>query len=120
MSDPETDTFLTLCTLFDTDLDTLMRGSAEAAQQPKDEAGYDAFMTRFAFKISGGVGAILAAVGLLCLMEALHIPEALGAAFHQKFVWYISGGVGAILAGVALLAGSAYFVEDTPQAAFSC
>lgn len=79
MTYPEMETLLKLCDLFGTDLDTLLRGSAEQALA-EDSAGYDAFMTGFARKISGAVAGIIAGVGAASALNAFAVPEALSMA----------------------------------------
>ena len=76
---PEMDTLLQICDLYDVNLDTLLRGSVEASRVG-DTAKYDAFMTRFAWRISLSVSAIIAAVGVSGLLEVLGAPEALAGA----------------------------------------
>ena len=76
---PEMDTLLKLCDIFHTDLDTLLRGSAEKSLS-EDTAGYDRFMTSYARKIAGGVSAIIAGVALWSFLYALGLSEMLGAA----------------------------------------
>lgn len=76
---PEMDTLLRICDLYDVNLDTLLRGSVEESRVG-DTAKYDAFMTRFAWRISLATAAIIAAVGLCGLMETLGAPEALAGA----------------------------------------
>jgi len=71
---PEMDTLLKICDLYDTDLDTLLRGSVEESRVG-DTARYDAFMNRFAWKISGAVAGIIAGVGLTAILEGLGLPE---------------------------------------------
>lgn len=64
---PEMEKLMTLCSLFQTDLDTLVRGDAQAACQ-EDAVGYDRHMNSFSNAVAGGVGLILlgvaAALGL--------------------------------------------------------
>jgi len=76
---PEMDTLLRICDLYDVNLDTLLRGSVEESRTA-DTAKYDAFMTRFAWRVSLATAAIIAAVGLCGLMETLGAPEALAGA----------------------------------------
>lgn len=76
---PEMDTLLRICDLYDTNLDTLLRGSVEAASV-EDTVGYDVFMNRFAKRISCSIGAIIAAVALLVLLEITALSEMLGVA----------------------------------------
>ena len=76
---PEMDTLLKLCGIFHTDLDTLLRGSAEKSLS-EDSAGYDRFMTLYARKVAGGVSAIVAGVALWSFLHALGLSEMLGAA----------------------------------------
>ncbi len=86
---PEMTTLLTLCTLFDTDLDTLLRGSVQA-RHTQDSAGYDKFINWFSKLISIGVAIILFGVGLTVLWarttERLGWPES-----------FMSLGAGALL-----------------------
>lgn len=77
---PEMDTLLRICHLYDTNLDTLLRGSVEAASV-EDSAGYDAFMNRFAKRISCSIGAIIAAIAILIGLDVLGVHESLSAAF---------------------------------------
>lgn len=76
---PEMDTLLKICDLYDVNLDVLLRGSVEESRTA-DTAKYDAFMTRFAWRISLAVSAIIAAVGVSGLLEVLGAPEALAGA----------------------------------------
>ncbi len=71
---PEMGTILQLCDMFSVDLDTLLRGDVQAALS-EDTAGYDRFMTRFAFRVAGAVAAILAGVAPLFVLNALDLPE---------------------------------------------
>jgi len=77
---PEMDTLLRICDLYDINLDTLLRGSVEAASV-EDSAGYDAFMNRFAKRISCSIGAIIAAIAILIGLDVLGVHESLSAAF---------------------------------------
>lgn len=76
---PEMDTLLQICDLYDVNLDTLLRGSVEESRTG-DTAKYDAFMTRFAWRISLPVAAVIAAVGVCGLLETLGVPEMLAGA----------------------------------------
>lgn len=76
---PEMDTLLKICDLYDVNLDLLLRGSVEGSRVA-GTAKYDAFMTRFAWRISLSVAAIIAAVGVSGLLETLGAPEALAGA----------------------------------------
>ncbi len=71
---PEMDTLLRVCDLYGVNLDTLLRGSVEESRVG-DTACYDAFMNRFARRISGAVAGIIAGVGLTALLEGLGLPE---------------------------------------------
>ena len=71
---PEMDTLLRICDLYDVNLDTLLRGSVEESRV-EDTARYDAFMTRFAWRIALATGGIIAGVGLCALLEARGVPE---------------------------------------------
>ena len=77
---PEMDTLLRICDLYDTNLDTLLRGSVEAASVA-DSTGYDVFMNRFSKRISCSIGAIIAAVAVLIILNVLGVHESLSAAF---------------------------------------
>ena len=76
---PEMDTLLKLCDMFRVDMDTLLRGSVENSLS-EDTAGYDRFMTFYARKIAGGVASIVGGVALWSFLNALGLPEMLGAA----------------------------------------
>lgn len=77
---PEMDTLLRICDLYNVDLDTLLRGSVEESCV-SDTAQYDAFMNRFSRRIAFSVGAIIAGVALMILMETMGVHEMLSAAF---------------------------------------
>lgn len=77
---PELDTLLRICDLYDFDLDTLLRGDLAASLQA-DTVGYDHFMNRFSRRIAGSVGAIIAAVGVLTMLNGTAVPELLAVAF---------------------------------------
>ena len=85
LSYPEMDTLLNLCDLFGTDLDTLLRGSAESACA-SDSAGYDRFMTRYARQVAGAVTGILLGAALNVLLFALGIPDELSGALFLTVV----------------------------------
>lgn len=76
---PEMDTLLQICDLYDVNLDLLLRGSVEESRGA-DTARYDAFMNRFAWRISLAVSAVIAAAGVSGLLEVLGAPEALAGA----------------------------------------
>lgn len=77
---PEMDTLLRICDLYNVNLDTLLRGSVEESNI-SDTAQYDSFMNRFAHRISFSVGAIIAAVAVLMILNILGVHEMLSAAF---------------------------------------
>ena len=77
---PEMDTLLCICDLYNVNLDTLLRGSVEESNI-SDTAQYDSFMNRFAHRISFSVGAIIAAVAVLMILNILGVHEMLSAAF---------------------------------------
>ena len=77
---PEMDTLLRICDLYDTDLDTLLRGSVEKSLVT-DTAQYDKTMNRFSRRIAFSVGAIVAAVGIMIFMAAAGLSEMLAGAF---------------------------------------
>lgn len=80
LSFPEMDTLIRICDLYNTDLDTLLRGSVESALVA-DTVHYDRTMNRFSMQISLSVGAILAAVGIMCLLNAFAVPAQISVAF---------------------------------------
>ena len=61
---PEMEKLLQMCELFGCDLETLVRGSADAAAS-EDDAEYEPFMNAFSRAIAGGVALILLGVTLL-------------------------------------------------------
>ena len=77
---PEMDTLLRICDLYDVNLDTLLRGSVEESNV-SDTAQYDSFMNRFARRISFSIGAIIAAIAVLMVLDVVGIHEMLSAAF---------------------------------------
>lgn len=82
---PEMDTLFNLCALFGTDLDTLLRGSAESACA-EDSAGYDRFMTRYTWQVAGAVTGILLGAALNVLLFALGLPDELTGALFLTIV----------------------------------
>ncbi len=83
---PEMDTLLTLCDLFGTDLDTLLRGSAEQSCA-EDSAGYDRFMTAHARKIAGSAAGLILSFALCSGLYALNLPMAL----YTTLFWLTAG-----------------------------
>ena len=72
---PEMEKLMTLCSLFQTNLDTLVRGDAQAVCQ-EDAVGYDRHMNAFSNAVAGGVGLILFGVAAaLCLYGLAGIPD---------------------------------------------
>lgn len=71
---PEMDTLLQICDLYDVNLDTLLRGSVKE-RRTAGTAKYDAFMTRFAWRVSLAVAGMPAGVGLAALMEGAGLSE---------------------------------------------
>ena len=76
---PEMDTLLRICDLYDVNLDTLLRGSVEESRTA-DTARYDAFMNRFARRVSLAVAGIISGVGLAAVLEGAGLPEVWSAA----------------------------------------
>lgn len=66
---PEMETLLRICDLYDVNLDALLRGDL-AAVSVSDTAQYDAFMNHQSLRISFSVGAIIAGVALMILLNA--------------------------------------------------
>lgn len=92
---PEMDTLLKLCDMFHTDMDTLLRGSAEKSLS-EDTAGYDRFMTAYARKIAGGVSAIIggvAVMGLLSLLNSMIGAAAFFLILTAAVVVFIASGM---------------------------
>lgn len=79
---PEMETLLRICELYDTDLDILLRGDLSSALRA-DTDGYDRFMNGFSLRIACSVGAIIAAVSVMILMQALGVHEMLSVAFFM-------------------------------------
>lgn len=77
---PEMDTLLRLCDLHNVNMDILLRGDLEKSQI-SDTAQYDAFMSRFAKRISLAIGAIIAAVAVMILLSALGVVAELAVSF---------------------------------------
>ena len=90
---PEMETLLKLCDMFQTDMDTLLRGSVEKSLS-EDTAGYDRFMTACARKTAGAVSAIIAGAALMALLS-LHIGYTLGGAV---FLLILAGAVVVLVA----------------------
>lgn len=74
---PDVDMLITLCDTFECDMDTLVRGNAEAsnshtssnqASASCDMEAYDKHMNRFALLIAAGVGLILIGVSVMCFL----------------------------------------------------
>lgn len=83
---PEMETLIRICDLYDTNLDTLLRGSVEA-DQVSDCAHYDQFMTRFARRIAFSVGAIIAGISVMILLFLVAgIPEVLPVGFFLLII----------------------------------
>ncbi len=94
---PEMDTLLRICDLYDTNLDTLLRGSVEESQVA-DTAQYDHFMNIFTWQITLSVGAILAGISLMIFAAALGLPETLATALFLlvltvSVVTMVAGGI---------------------------
>jgi transcriptional regulator with XRE-family HTH domain len=79
ISFPEMDTILKICDLYDTDLDTLLRGSVENSKMT-DTVGYNDFMDRYTRRVTFAVGAILFGVSLMILLIGLGFHEVLSVA----------------------------------------
>lgn len=77
---PEMDTLLRICDMYDTGLDTLLRGDVEKSLVT-DTAQYDKTMNRFSRRIAFSVGAIIAAVGIMLFITAAGLSEMLAGAF---------------------------------------
>ena len=72
---PEMAALLRLCELFGVDLDTLVRGDAQAALA-EDSAGYDAHMNAFSKAVAGAVGLILLGVAVMVLLATFDPSDA--------------------------------------------
>ncbi len=80
LSFPEMDTLMRICDLYNTTLDTLLRGSVEN-NFVTDTTHYDRFMNRFSKQISFAVGAIIVAVAMIAALNVLGVSEMLSGAF---------------------------------------
>ena len=79
---PEMETLLRICDLYNVNLDTLLRGNLEQSLV-SDTARYDTFMNRRSLRVSFSVGAIIAAVAAMVVMDVLGGHEMLSAAFFM-------------------------------------
>ena len=79
---PEMDTLLRICDLYHVNLDTLLRGSLEESLV-SDTAQYDTFMDRQTRRIALAVGAIIAAISAMIMINALGVHELLSVAFFM-------------------------------------
>jgi transcriptional regulator with XRE-family HTH domain len=79
ISFPEMETILKICDLYDTDLDTLLRGSVETSKMT-DTVGYNDFMDRYTRRVAFAVGAILFGVSLMILLIGFGFHEVLSVA----------------------------------------
>jgi len=77
---PEMETLLSICDLYNVNLDTLLRGSVEESLL-MDTAHYDSFMTRYAKRMACSIGGIIAAVAIMILFTAIGIHELLSVSF---------------------------------------
>lgn len=77
---PEMETLLRICDLYSVNLDTLLRGSLEESLV-SDTANYNTFMDRFSLRMAYSIGAIIAAVGMMILLNALGVSEIFCVAF---------------------------------------
>ena len=82
---PEMDTLLRICELYDTNLDTLLRGSVEA-ESVADTVGYDAFMNRFSLRVTLAVGGVLTGVALMVLLIGLGVHEVFSVALFLLII----------------------------------
>lgn len=82
---PEMDTLLRICDLYTVNLDTLLRGSVEESFV-QDISHYDAFMNRFSLCVTCAVGAIMASLAALCVMDGFGVNEMLSTAFFMLVV----------------------------------
>ena len=80
LSFPEMDTLLRICDLYDTNLDTLLRGNVECTLAT-DTVQYDKTMNRFSKCISFSVGAILAAIGIVSFLSGFGISYLISGTF---------------------------------------
>ncbi len=94
---PEMEKLLTLCDLFHTNLDDLMRGSVFVAKQNDTEL-YDHHMNRYSLSIALGVALILTSVAATGLAEALGLPDNLQSVVLLSFV--VVGVVALIVGGL--------------------
>jgi len=79
VSFPEMEKLLVLCDMFDTDLDTLLRGDVRKSGM-EDTARYDAHMNWFSKMVAGGVGAVLLGVTLMIALTGLGVDETIAVA----------------------------------------
>lgn len=98
---PEMEKLIVLCELFSCDMETLVRGDAEAKDAGEHEVNleaYDRHMNAFAAQITAGVCLILAGLVTILFMFSAGIKESVGAAVFLGFVAvavaiFVAGGV---------------------------
>ncbi len=67
---PEMEKILQICEMYHCDLDTLVKGDVTAGET-EDSAGYDRQMNRFSLLVASAVSMIIAAVGLMIILDEL-------------------------------------------------
>lgn len=82
---PEMDKLLLLCELFNCDLDTLVRNSAEQSRV-SDSANYDAHQNRFTYSICTGVALVLFGVTLLLGLTGFGVNPSISTMIFMFFV----------------------------------
>ena len=82
---PETDKLLTLCDLYHTNLDDLMRGSVRIANVHDTEL-YDAHMNRHSVAVAAIPPLVLVGVGLLIMLDASGFPSNLSTVVMFVFI----------------------------------
>ena len=93
---PEMEKLLVMCDMFRCDLDTLLRGDAQASRQT-DTAGYDAHMDKFTRQITAGVVLCICGTAAAALAEGLDSSGRWSGAVFLMFVLaamlFITGGL---------------------------
>lgn len=71
---PEMEKLLFLCEMFDSNMDTLLRGNVEEGMR-EDKAVYDKHMNTFSRQIAASVACIVAGAGLAAIMDGMNMGD---------------------------------------------
>ena len=94
---PEMDKLMTMCEMFSCSMDTLLRGNAEI-ETADDELGYDSYMRRFAYVMSGGTALMFLSAPVLLVLLGFGIQVAISVVSMLAF--FIAGIMVMVCAGM--------------------